>query len=325
MKLYRLTFCADGQITRIPDAQTIFGALCAAIQMKDGQQKMEEYIHSLKTHPWFVHTSMFPKGLIPASAKPLLSLSELSSVVGSLSNGTKLSVLSDFKRLKKFQYMTESVFEHYILQGDFAGLKQKLLNSDQIRIQQSGSLSILQESKDNPSPFLARTIQQTRSGAIDIQKDKDLFYQKQMYLSESSELCVFVKSDLDPEQFCPYFKMLEYTGIGPYRSSGLNLFRLKKVEEYHFNLPQQEPYAFLLSGCIPEQGEFNFDQSFYKIETSSFRGSFSIVGNAFTGTFSKLKEGSLMNTSQKKDWYGQLIQVEFKGKKLYHYGLGVTI
>ncbi len=323
MKLYRLTFSACGQITKIPDAQTIFGAMCAAIQMKEGIQKMEDYIHSFESEPWFVHTSMFSKGLIPACAKPLFSLSELSQTIGLLQNQDKLAMLAESKKFKKFQYVSETIFEDYILKDNFEDLKRELLNSTTIKLQQIGSLSVLQTAKEKLKPFLAKTVQQTRSGTLEIKKDKDLFYQKQMYLSESSELSVFVKSDWTAEQLYPYFSMLEFTGIGPYRSSGLNLFQLKTIEECCFDA--KGDYAYLLSGCIPADDEFEFEKSFYKIESSSYRGSYSLVGNAFMGTFSKLKEGSLMKPVRKKEWYGRLIRVETNGKMLYHYGLGVTV
>ena len=323
VNLYCLTFSACGQLTRIPDAQTIFGALCTAIRMKDGQQKLEDYLASFEEKPWFIHSSMFPKGLFPAAASPLISLKELHDSVLSQLTQNRLSILESIKSTKKYSYMSAPVFQDYYLNGRTDRLLRDLQNS-KIRIIDKDGLGILCKSAEtNPDPFLIRRVLQTRSGTLSNKVEKDLFYQEQIFPSRETRFCIYVKSDWPAEKLRPYFALLEYVGIGPHRSVGLNLFRLESIEKSSLSCKAQNEY--LLSGCIPHLDEFDFEKSEYKIDSALYRGSYSVVRDALTGSFSRLKEGSLMVPVKKKEWYGRLIRTEVGGQTLYHYGLGVTV
>lgn len=323
MNLYCLTFSACGQLTRIPDAQTIFGALCTAIRMKDGQQKLEDYLASFEEKPWFIHSSMFPKGLFPAAVSPLISLKELHDSVLSQVTQNRLPILESIKSTKKYSYMSSSVFQDYYLK-DRTGRLLKDLQTSKIGIRDQNGLSILCKSTEyKANIFLIRRVLQTRSGTLSNKVEKDLFYQEQIFPSKDSRFCIYVKSDWTPEQLRPYFALLEYVGIGPHRSTGLNLFKLETIEKSSLHSNSQKEY--LLSGCIPEMDEFDFDQSEYRIDSALFRGSYSVVRDALTGSFSKLKEGSLMVPVKKKEWYGRLIRIDINGQTIYHYGLGVTV
>lgn len=323
MKTYRLIFSAQGAITKIPDAQTVFGALCAAICMYEGVEKMEDYIHSLETDPWFVHSSMFPLGLFPACSKPLISVAEINPWLSVVDNGVKLPMLSELKRIKKYQYMSQSVFENYYLNEKDDQLKTNLIQKNLLTVERVNGVSILKDRTESIPPFSLKTVQQTRSGSNFIQKDNDLFYQKQMFLTKESRFCLFVKSSWSLQQLNTIFSLLEYTGIGPHRSSGLNLFRLEKAEEVEY--ASSTEFAYLLSGCIPKSDEFLFDQSYYQIDSATFRSSYMDSKSQYSGTFSKLKEGSLMKPIHKKEWYGQMIPVEMGGRTIVHYGLGVVL
>lgn len=323
MNLYCLTFSACGQLTRIPDAQTIFGALCTAIRMKDGQQKLEDYLASFEEKPWFVHSSMFPKGLFPAAASPLISLKELHDSVLSQVTQNRLPILESIKSTKKYSYMSSSVFQDYYLKGRTEKLRIDLQNS-RIKISDQNGVSVLCKSTETRmDPFLIRRILQTRSGTLSNKVEKDLFYQEQIFPSKESRFCIYVKSDWKPAQLRPYFALLEYVGIGPHRSTGLNLFRLESIEKSSLHSDAGKEY--LLSGCIPWMDDFDFEHSEYRIDSALFRGSYSIVRDALTGSFAKLKEGSLMVPVKKKEWYGRLIRMEVNGQTIYHYGLGVTV
>lgn len=291
--------------------------------MHDGIERMEDYIHSLDTKPWFVHSSMFPLGLFPACAKPLISAAELNDMISKFSSSSRLPLLSTLKHIKKYQYMSENVFKKYYLTDKEDRLKDDLIKKNVLTVEQISGHSILKAVNGQIPPFLTKTIQQTKSGSNFIQKDNDLFYQKQMFLSDESRLCLYVRSDWGCEELRSVFSLLEYTGIGPHRSSGLNLFRLEEIEE--FSCPASSDFVFLLSGCIPKEDEFLYDESFYRIDSASFRSSYQAARSQYSGTFSKLKEGSLMKPVQKKEWYGQMIPVEINGRTIVHYGLGVVL
>ena len=65
MKEYKLVFKPLSTITNIPNAQTIFGAICNIIVNTQGEEALNNYISSFNNQPLFIHSSMFPLNMLP--------------------------------------------------------------------------------------------------------------------------------------------------------------------------------------------------------------------------------------------------------------------
>lgn len=322
MNFYRLVFTTKGELTRVPDAQTIFGALCTAIRMKEGHKKLEEYLNSFDENPWFVHSSMFLDELFPPVPTPLVKLTAVQDLMSKFDKNSKLQTLSTLKQVNRYQYFSKNVFRKCVITDRLDSLSQDVLTNT-VKLSTINGMNILQYKEETQPLVDLRTFMRTQSGTLTNKTEKDLFYKPAIYVSPDTQFSVYVKSNWSAEQLRPYFSMLEYVGAGPYRSTGMNLFHLEKIEKC--DIPKSSgKHDYLLSGCIPVEGEFDFEDSAYKIDSNVFHGSFAVVQHSITGTFTKLKEGSMMKPTKKKEWYGQMLKLKVNGKEIYHYGLGVV-
>lgn len=322
MRTYRLIFSSISILNQIPDAQTIFGALCGIIKKRDGEERLNNYLESLKTDdPWFIHSSMYPIDLFPFPAKNIFSLEFVYRQVQSKSSEEKLEVISKFKKYKRLKYISLKILNEYVVSGRLKHLEKDLLSEPQkfLILEEEGILCLSDE-----SVHFEKMIQlTTRNGAREESLDKDLFYESQIFVSKNQRFQILIKTNLDIDRIKRYFEMFEYTGIGANRSIGMNGFHLKKVEEICFE--KKDKSVYLLSKCIPQDGEFDYSRSYYHVDSRLFRGSKTYASGDYIGRFTRLLEGSLCMPAEEKEYYGQLVSVEVNGKVVDHYGIGMVV
>ncbi|EOS61177.1 CRISPR type III-a/mtube-associated ramp protein csm4 [Firmicutes bacterium M10-2] len=323
MQTYRLIFSSVSVLNQIPDAQTIFGALCGIIKKKDGEKVLNAYLDSLRTNePWFVHSSMFPLDLFPFPSENLFSLEFIEKFIDSQKDGeSKLFLFSEFKKYKKLKYVSVGILTEYILSGRLDQLRKDLLTKQE-------KFSIIEDQeilrlREETITFQSVNVLSIRNSIRKDSLDKDLFYESQLFVPKDQQFQVLVKTDQDIGRIRLYFSLLEYTGIGSNRSVGMNSFHLENIEEFHFE--NQNERAYLLSKCIPEKEEFDFEQSSYRVDSKLFRGSNTYVYGDYVGRFTRLLEGSLCKPAKKKEYYGQLISIFMDGKIIDHYGIGMVV
>ena len=50
MKTYKLLLKSNSSITKLPDAQTIFGTICNIIKQTQGEEMLIDFLNSFKFH-----------------------------------------------------------------------------------------------------------------------------------------------------------------------------------------------------------------------------------------------------------------------------------
>lgn len=320
MKLYRCIFTPNSTLNQIPDAQTLFGAFCFIIDQKYGQDKLNRYLETLNDDPWFIHSSMFPENLFPSPSENLFSIALVNHKVQNQSPKEKLSVLSDFKKYKRLQFISDAVFKTYVLKNDMERLKQEILSKANLfRIDETSRILSF---KDEKVAYAGTRILQTRNGQQMDSLDKDLFYNVQLFVPKTQKFNLFIKTD-HIQEIIPILKLLEYTGVGARKSIGMNQFHFETFEEIQVKPAYEKVY--LLSKCIPGPEDFDFAESDYKIDSRLFRGSKTYVYGDYIGRFTRLLEGSLCQPKTVKEYYGKVVREVVDGKPIYHYGLGFVM
>ncbi|MCR1960677.1 hypothetical protein CWE04_00465 [Thomasclavelia cocleata] len=311
MKLYKLTFKCISSMTKIPDAQTIFGAVCNIIKYTKGEDELQRYFESFKNEPLFVHSSMFLDGLMPMVKVGLISIDEKNKQINSLPVNKQLTYLSQLKKLKKISFVSLEIYNKYIVNGDFIGLKLGILNNE-ISIE-NGVLSSHISNFDKAEELLVHNNHEEQSD------ERRLYYDKNLYYSKNCQFCIYVKTN-DIEYVKSIFKYAPYFGFGSRVSVGKNCFKMESIEEIE-NVVQNPEKKVLLSKCI--SNEFDLVESSYVIDSTVYWGSKSYSSNV-VGRFNRFVEGSYMKVNENKEYYGDLIRCN-NGKVIYHYGIGFTL
>ena len=128
MKEYKLVFKPLSTITNIPNAQTIFGAICNIIVNTQGEEALNNYISSFNNHPLFIHSSMFPLNMLPMVHYNIFDIDYINHNILKEKSIDQLSYLQTLKNYKKINYTTESIFNDYIIKSDFNKMRDDLLN-----------------------------------------------------------------------------------------------------------------------------------------------------------------------------------------------------
>lgn len=311
MDLYKLTFKSISSVTKIPDAQTIFGAICTIIKATQGDDALNNYFDSFKSEPLFVHSSMFVDGVLPMAKVGLLSISEKNKTIYSLKPEEQLNYLTQMKKLKKISFVTLEVYKKYLAKGLFEKLKQDILDSRLIT--DNGIIS------ENKIYFNTAKELITHNNSETLIDEKRLYFENNIYLDPNIRFCIYVKTS-NIKEVEKIFKYSPYFGFGKRISTGKNCFKcikIKKLDNYEY----ENRYRILLSKCIST--EFDLTESSYVIESNEYHGSNYYSSNKI-GRFNCFVEGSYMKVNEEKDYYGQLVKCN-NNKTIYHYGIGFVL
>lgn len=99
MKEYKLVFKPLSTITNIPNAQTIFGAICNIIVNTQGEEALNNYISSFNNQPLFIHSSMFPLNMLPMVHYNIFDIDYINHNILKEKSIDQLSYLQTFKKL----------------------------------------------------------------------------------------------------------------------------------------------------------------------------------------------------------------------------------
>ncbi|WP_276930515.1 type III-A CRISPR-associated RAMP protein Csm4 [Faecalibaculum rodentium] len=316
MKTYQATFCAGSALTDLPSAQTIFGAICQILADTEGEAPLAEYLDSFQDQPLMVHSSLFPEDLFPMPKRSIFSLAFVNESVHSSNPRNKLQAMAGYKKYKKIRYVSRKILENYILPNRFEQLQKDLLaNPERFTLLESGILRLSSETSD----YRQKTVLQTRNGSRGTTTEKDLFYTKTIYPDPAQKFSLYIKSDWPRERIEDLLMKLEIFGLGSRRTVGMNVFTLLGLKEIRLQTTGELQY--LLSDCVPDEA-VDLDRSCYGLQSAVFRGSKSYNGGYFTGRYTYLTPGSLINSVNRKGWTGMLVRDESQGKTVWHYGMG---
>ena len=273
MKTYKLTFRSLSTMSRLPDAQVIFGAICRIIEMTQGIEALQRYFDSFSDTPLFVHSSMFPDGLLPMVKVGLLTIKEKNQQIFSKDPQEQLSYLSTLKQYKGIQYVEEVIFKKYLIPGLFEELKEDLFSS-QLCLSQG---IIFEQNIKNNDMMTQLVFHNNLEDPLD---ERKLYYDQTIYVQPHALFNVYVKTD-DIDYVKKIMKYSAYVGFGNKISVGKNSFECVKIEEMK-PLEQLQDHCILLSKCLDTQ--FDFEQSSYMIESKSFSGSHACRGELYEST-----------------------------------------
>lgn len=312
MKLYKITFKNISSITKIPDAQTIFGAVCNIIKQTKGEDDLNKYFNSFDSEPIFVHSSMFLDGTMPMVKVGLIPIEEKNRRVLELEPKEQLKYLSQLKKLKKINAVTLDIYNEYLVDGKFTELKEDIyLNKINI---DKGILSRRTIKYDNITQLV------THNNHEEIESnERRLYYDNNIYFHEDCLFCIYVKTN-NIEYVKDIFKHSQYFGFGSRVSVGKNCFEMVDINLID-DIKSNNDYKILLSKCVGD--DFDLSDSSYVIDSSIYSGGFAYSSNVI-GRFNRFVEGSYMKVKENKEYYGNLIECN-NGKKIYHYGIGFTL
>lgn len=324
MKTYKIIFTSRGTITKLPNAQAIFGTICNVISQTKGDEEINKFLSSFKSTPMIINSSMFYNHIFPMIKNNVVSLDYVNKKVLNEAKENQLAFLNFFKEYKKIKFVSEKVFFNYIYSNKVNVLSEKLLANEKEIMVNKNVLQYKQEELEIKQKTELTTRVKTDKLDIENGKDRNLFYELLLYNDPKLEYVIYVKSDMNIEYLKSIFSLFNYFPIGNRKSVGKNIFEFKKIEEYFYESKDND-YKILLSNCIPKDNEFDYDSSYYQILSTISRTTNVYAKNELLGKILYLSDGSFMKIKSNKEYYGRLIPINISNKDIYIYGLGFVL
>lgn len=315
MKQYCLSFKPLSSISRIPDAQTIFGAICNIINQTQGEEAFNKYIQSFETQPMLLHSSMFPENLLPMIQQSIFSTRYINQHLLQEKSEEQLAYLQKMKQYKKIVYMSQNVYQKYIASSRVDKLQKDLLDGKLVVEQ-----NCLQLSNEEISHQLHTQLgTHVKKSGYYLTEDNELYYDKQIYVDHNTQFCIYVKTTLAKPELVEIFKYVKYFGLGPRHSVGKNSFELMDITET--NHQSDTSMKLLLSKSMVDE-DYDLSLSHYAISSKLHRTSKYYLDNQLTGRLNFLNEGSYVHVSKDKEWYGKVIKQRIQEKNIFYYAIG---
>lgn len=350
MKIYQIKLTPLSSFQGYPASDTLFGAICWGIKRIYGESKLTEILQGFQETPKFIISSSFPyvesnSKNLPFFPKPIsagLSASDINEMAKTKKE--KVDVITKYKKFKKVEYVSQSIFERLIngvsekvLFQEYCELCTKLKKEEK-EFKDFKEKNLLMNEEEYTKIF--RTIkwlvksEQIQKNSIDrltmsTGEEGETFYQQEYFTSPEFNLHFLMKTD-DIDFFNPVFRYLEDKGIGGNRSTGKGRFKIEILKE--ITLENNGSFNFItLSRYIPDVSEINLkSQSMYyeifpyrsKVDSEyEFKGE-----DIWKSRVMYLKEGSCFEAKERKEFYGRLPVVkEIDGQKIYQNGLAFPV
>ncbi len=307
MDWYRITLTPLSGITKLPTAETLFGAFCWAYADLYGEQALESMLEEYETKPFFVVSSVFPKNYVPM---PLIIRHFLLPKEEVKNAEKQKDTFEKLKRMCECSYIHLSLFQKFLTDG---------------KLQSSGKAEQnfwLPENEKVP----ALLFQDETRNSIDLYTGSasgetgQLFYEQRLYTD--NETFEFYLKTTNIKQLLPLFRYIEDSGIGKKKSLGF--------QHFHFDIERCDPlthslsYRFLWSSFIPKREEIKaiqWDKSFYQFTTGSLIAEQRTNDNIRKDTITKLiAEGATMKMETNQPYIGQLIKMQSSSIRNYAVG-----
>ncbi len=317
MKQYCLIFKPLSSLTQIPDAQTIFGAICNILLQTQGEEAFQRYIESFDDEPMLIHSSMFPSDMLPMIHQSLFSTKYINEHLLSEPVNQQLLYLQNMKKYKKVPYMSKQIYNDYIKENRFDELQKDItlskVNLDDLCLQYNSEGIHYESATEMMTHVKKNGYYMAYSEA---EKKNELFYDEQIYFKEGTQFNVYVKTILTKQQLNDIFKYSHYFGFGNRHTVGKNSFKLIDIVEE--NNDSADMKLLLSKSTLDDL--YNLDDSFYHIQSRIHRVSNYYINNGITGRYNLFDEGSFMSVKNSKEWYGKLIYNQ--DQNIYYYGIG---
>ena len=164
-------------------------------------------------------------------------------------------------------------------------------------------------------------------GRISAKVIEGMFFTDQEYfLNSNYNYCFFVKdSVLGEEKISEIMDYLESTGFGKDKSTGKGYFDYD-IKDDDLSGDVENPNAFiLLSKYIPKDGEEINGCYQIKPKIGRLGEEFAREKPFFKRPLFFIEEGALLETSNKKEYYGKILENVHINENIVHYGLGFPL
>ena len=349
MKIYQIKLTPMSSFQGFPASDTLFGAICWGIKRMYGESRLLEILDGFQKKPEFILSSSFPylesnNSSLPFYPKPIsagLSASDIEEIAEAVKEidgvsdkkGKKVKLITKYKKFKKAEYLSLSIFERILKGVSEKALFQEYFNGG---IKLDGKMITGKKEYEDiiktAKPFVKN--EQVQKNSIDrltmsTGEEGETFYQQEYFTSPSFKLHFLIKTD-DINFFKPVFRYLEDKGIGGNRSTGKGRFKIEDLNEVTFGDISSCNFI-TLARYIPDVSEINLDSQsmFYEIFPwrSKVDSEYEFKGeDVWKSKVMYLKEGSCLEAKEKKEFYGRMpIVKEIDGQKIYQNGLAFPV
>lgn len=332
MKTWTIRLTPFHGFNRFPASDTLFGAICWGIKRIHGETELLEILKTFNERPLFVLSSSLPYLVfnsfeLPFYPRPLVP-SLFQSDINSMAHNKKekVELINKYKKFKKVEYISGKILNKVL-----DGVSEKELFEDFIedKIIKRGNLLIESEYKDSLPETLFKNILVQKNSidrlSMSTTGEGQTFYEEEYFPSAVFNLHFLIKTDTI-DFFLPIFRYLEDKGIGGNRSTGKGIFKINVAGEFHVNNIDSKQFM-TLSRCIPYPEEIDLEKGplFYEIlpyrgkvdSEAEFKGE-----DIWKSKIIYLKEGSIFQAKEKKEFYGTMPVVKkIEDKNIYQYGV----
>ncbi len=338
MKTYQIKLAPLSPFQCFPASDTLFGAICWGIKRIYNESKLTEILQGFQDNPKFILSSSFPYiegngDNIPFYPKPItagLSAPDIEDMAKTKKE--KVEIITDYKKLKKAEYVSSSIFKRMI-----NGVIEKEIFQDYLHksIQRDGKVLMTNSEKESikttGSLFKNEMVQKNSIDRLTMStgEEGETFYQQEYFKSPEFKLHFLMKTD-NINFLEPVFRYLEDKGIGGNRSTGKGRFKIEVLNEIPIGDDNSRNFI-TLSRYIPDISEINMDSKsmFYEIfpYRSKVDSEYEFKGDdIWKYKVMYLKEGSIFEAKGKKEFYGKLPVVkEIGGNKIYQNGFAFPV
>ncbi len=332
MKTWTIRLTPFHGFNRFPTSDTLFGAICWGIKRVYGETELHNIFKTFDESPLFVLSSSLPYLVFNSFELPLypkpLTPSLFQSDINSLANNKKekVNLINKYKKFKKANYLSNKILNKVL-----DGMSERELFEDFIenKIIKIGNLLIESEYKDLlPEALFENILVQKNSIdrlSMSTTGEGQTFYEEEYFPSGVFNLHFLIKTD-KIDFFLPIFRYLEDKGIGGNRSTGKGIFKINVAGEYYVNNIDSKQFM-TLSRYIPSRGEIDLDKGPLFYEILPYRGKIDSEAefkgeDIWKSKVIYLKEGSIFQAKEKKEFYGTMPVVKkIEDKNIYQCGL----
>lgn len=339
MKTYQIKLAPLSSFQDIPKSDTLFGAICWGIKRIYNESKLIDILGDFQENPSFILSSAFPYieygGESNVSFYPkLVTIGLTNSDINELAETKleKVEVITQYKKFKKAEYVSLSIFEKML-----NGISEKDIFQEYNRKGIKLEWKLLMTEKEHTDFFRTSTSTPTlknelvQKNAIDrltmsTGEEGQTFYQEEYFSSDTFKLHFLLKTD-EIDFLKPVFRYLEDKGIGGNRSTGKGRFKIDIIGEMTLPDVDNSQTFVSLSRFIPFGTEINLLSEITCYEIFPYRSKVDSEAE-FKGEdiwktrVMYLKEGSLLEAIERKEFYGRVPVVkEIGDNKIYQNGL----
>jgi CRISPR-associated protein Csm4 len=246
---------------------------------------------------------------------------------------SKRIVISRYKSFNKPKYISESLFNRLVKGEKITELYRQYLEKKLKIIK--GIILLTSEEFDkigNESLMETKTSARNKIDRLSFSTvpGGELYYEEETYLNPEVFRLYFFLLTEDIDFFIPIFRWLSDTGIGGNRTVGRGHYDIKIESEV--KLPDMTNHTLFisLSKYLPADNEIDWqsEKNYYKLipyqprfDTMFFKG-----GEFIKERITYLKEGSILQAKEKKEYYGRLYpSAKFQDKTIYQSGLTIPL